>query len=118
MSNINKQKDLHAKLRANRTRSHVRGTAEMPRITVKRSSKHINVQLIDDTSGKTLAHASDKEIEKKGKPVEVAHEVGKVLAEKAKLKGITRAVFDKGPYRYHGRVAAVADGSREAGLKF
>lgn len=104
--------------RAHRTRSRIRGTAEMPRLTVKRSLKHIYAQLIDDTSGKTLAAASDKDVTSGGKPVEVAKEVGKTLAEKAKAAGVTKCVFDRGAYRYHGRVAALADGAREGGLSF
>lgn len=111
-----KQKRSHAALRARRTRSHVRGTPERPRLTVKRSLKHIYAQLIDDTSGKTLAAASDKLVAAKGKPLEIAKEVGKELAVKALAAGMTQAVFDRGAYRYHGRVAALADGAREGGL--
>ncbi len=111
-----KQKQTHAALRARRTRSHVRGTSARPRLSVKRSLKHIYAQLIDDTSGKTLAWASDKLVSTGGKPVEVAKEVGKQLAAKAVSAGVTQAVFDRGAYRYHGRVAALADGAREGGL--
>ncbi len=111
-----KQKRTHAALRARRTRSHIRGTSARPRLCVKRSLKHIYAQLIDDTSGKTLASASDKLVTAGGKPVEVAKEVGKQLAVKALAAGVTQAVFDRGAYRYHGRVAAVADGAREGGL--
>jgi large subunit ribosomal protein L18 len=113
-----KQKRVHAALRAQRTRSHLRGTNKRPRLSVKRSLKHIYAQLIDDTSGKTLVSASDKLISAKGKPVEVAKEVGKQLAAQAVSVGITQAVFDRGAYRYHGRVAALADGAREGGLIF
>lgn len=111
-----KQKRSHATLRAHRTRSHIRGTSARPRLTVKRSLKHIYAQLIDDTSGKTLAAASDKLVTAKGKPVEVAKEVGKQLAVNGLAAGVTEAVFDRGAYRYHGRVAAIADGAREGGL--
>lgn len=111
-----KQKRDHAALRAKRTRAHVRGTSARPRLSVKRSLKHIYAQLIDDHSGKTLASASDKTITTKGKPVEIAKEVGKQLAEKAVTAGVKEAVFDRGAYRYHGRVAAIADGAREGGL--
>lgn len=102
--------------RAMRTRSHIHGTAQYPRLSVKRSLRHIYVQLIDDDSGKTLAAASDKNIEIKGKPIEIAKEVGILIAKKADLIGIKKVIFDRGSYRFHGRVAAVADGARETGL--
>lgn len=110
------KKNKNAKRRAIRTRARLQGTAECPRISVKRSLKHIYVQLIDDTIGKTLAAVSDKDIEKKGTPLEVAQEVGKTIGKKALDLGINKAIFDRGSYRYHGRVAAVADGARESGL--
>lgn len=116
MSNILKAKKARQERRAHRTRAHVRGTATFPRLTVKRSSKHVYAQLIDDTVGRTLAAASDADVTLKGKPVEIAREVGKTLAKKAVTAGLTRAVFDRGSYRYHGRVAAIADGAREGGL--
>lgn len=105
-----------AKLRAKRTRARISGTKERPRLSVKRSLKHIYAQLIDDKNGITLVSASDKEITTKGKPVEIAKEVGKKLAEKAVATGLKEAVFDRGAYRYHGRVAALADGAREGGI--
>jgi large subunit ribosomal protein L18 len=110
-----------------RRRHHVRrnitGTAERPRLTVFRSSKHIYAQLIDDLSGVTLAAASSaaKEIRtdtKYGGNVKAAVVVGKKLAELAKNKGIQKAAFDRGHYRYHGRVKALADAAREGGLQF
>lgn len=110
----NKEKAVR---RAHRTRARIRGTAEMPRLTVKRSLKHFYAQLIDDTSGKTLAAASDKDVAA-GKPMDQAKEIGKKIAEKAKVAGVTKCVFDRGSYRYHGRVAALADGAREGGLSF
>ncbi|MBI5369584.1 50S ribosomal protein L18 [Candidatus Uhrbacteria bacterium] len=113
-----KHKRIQAARRAHRTRALLHGTADCPRLTVKRSLKHIYAQLIDDDKGRTLAAASDKGVSAKGKPVEVAKEVGKQLAEKAKSAGLTKAVFDRGAYRYHGRVAALADGAREGGLIF
>ncbi|MBI4437883.1 50S ribosomal protein L18 [Candidatus Uhrbacteria bacterium] len=116
MSGATKQKRQHAALRAHRTRSRIRGTAACPRLSVKRSLKHIYAQLIDDARGVTLVSASDTAVEAKGRPVEVAHAVGKRLAEKAVAAGMTQAVFDRGSYRYHGRVAAIADGAREGGL--
>ncbi|MBY0526737.1 MAG: 50S ribosomal protein L18 [Gemmataceae bacterium] len=110
-----------------RRRHHVRrgitGTAERPRLTVFRSSKHIYAQLIDDLSGATLAAASSaaKDV-KSGTPyggnVNAAKAVGKRLAEAAKEKGILKAAFDRGHYRYHGRVKALADAAREGGLQF
>ncbi len=104
------------KRRAHRTRARLHGTAERPRLTVKRSLRHVYAQLINDDIGKTIASASDKDISEKGKPVEVAKAVGLLLANKAKEASVTVAVFDRGSYRYHGRVAAIADGAREGGL--
>jgi len=109
-----------------RRRRHVRrgmvGTAERPRLSVFRSSKHIYAQLIDDLSGTTLAAASSKAPGEDGKAyggnVKAATEVGKKLAETAKAKGIGKAAFDRGHYRYHGRVKALADGARAGGLQF
>src|SRR6202023_1955117 len=110
-----------------RRRQHVRrnitGTAERPRLTVFRSSKHIYAQLIDDLTGVTLAAASSvvKDV-KAGTPyggnIKAAKAVGKKLAEVAKERGIAKAAFDRGHYRYHGRVKALADAAREAGLQF
>ena len=111
-----KQKRTLAARRAHRTRVHIRGTAARPRLSVKRSLKHIYAQLIDDVSGKTLASASDKLVGSTGLPVEVAKEVGKQLAVAATKAGIVEVVFDRGAYRYHGRIAALADGAREGGL--
>jgi large subunit ribosomal protein L18 len=102
--------------RAKRTRANIHGTAERPRLSVKRSLKHTYVQLINDDEGKTLAAVSDKDVQTKGKPVEVAKEIGSLIAKKAESLGIKSAIFDRGPYRYHGRVAAIAEGAREAGL--
>lgn len=118
MTGATKQKRKHAALRAHRTRSRIRGTAACPRLSVKRSLKHIYAQLIDDERGVTLASASDTTVKAEGKPVEVAVVVGKSLAEKAVANGVTQAVFDRGAYRYHGRIAALADGARAGGLTF
>jgi large subunit ribosomal protein L18 len=110
-----------------RRRHHVRknmtGTAERPRLTVFRSSKHIYAQLIDDLRGVTLAAASSRveDVHKDlpyGGNIKAAKAVGKKLAEAAKEKGITRAAFDRGHYRYHGRIKALADAARESGLQF
>ena len=111
---IKKQKN--ALRRAARTRSRIHGTIHYPRLCVKRSLKHIYVQLIDDDAGRTLASVSDKNVEKKGKPLDIAKEVGVLLAKKADSIGIKKAVFDRGAYRFHGRVAAIAEGARETGL--
>ena len=104
-------------------RSTVVGTAERPRLTVFRSSKHIYAQLVDDHAGQTLAAAGSnvKEVKQAvpyGGNVKAAKAVGKALAELAKGKGITKAAFDRGHYRYHGRIKALADAAREGGLKF
>lgn len=113
-----KDKQARADRRAKRTRARVRGSALRPRLTVKRSLKHIYAQLIDDAAGKTLAAASDAMVKADGKPLAIAKLVGAALAEKAKAAGIVAVVFDRGSYRYHGRIAALADGAREGGLQF
>jgi large subunit ribosomal protein L18 len=105
-----------------RIRKKVKGTAERPRLNVYRSVNHIYVQLIDDLAGKTLI-ASSSAVGKKGQRktggnVAAAKEIGKAIAEKAKAKGISKVVFDRGGYLYHGRVKALADAAREAGLQF
>ena len=109
--------------RANRVRKKIFGTAESPRLTVYRSLKNVYVQLIDDTTGVSLVGvcSSIKEIQEQkivGGKTGVAKVTGKMVAEKAKEKGITRAVFDRNGYIYHGRVKAVAEGAREGGLEF
>ncbi|MGB0838089.1 MAG: 50S ribosomal protein L18 [Flavobacteriaceae bacterium] len=103
-----------------RIRKIVNGTAERPRLSVFRSNKDIYVQLVDDLNGKTLVSCSsrDKDIDAKGSKIEVATLVGKSVAEKAVSAGITDATFDRNGYLYHGRIKALADGAREAGLKF
>ena len=104
-----------------RVRKNVSGTAERPRLVVFRSLKHIYAQLVNDDQGVTLLGASDLSegmtVEGKGK-VARGKAVGKLLAGKAKAAGVTRVVFDRAGYRYHGRVQAVADGAREGGLEF
>ncbi len=116
MRNPVEKKRAHARLRAARTRARLHGTAQAPRLSVKRSLKHIYAQLIDDDAGKTLAAASDKDVQTKAAPLKVAREVGTIIGTKASALGITKTVFDRGSYRYHGRIAALADGAREAGL--
>lgn len=103
-----------------RVRAKISGTAACPRLNVFRSAKHIYAQLIDDTKGVTLASASslEKGFSANGGNCDGAYEVGKLIAERAKEKGITEAVFDRAGYLYHGRVAKLADGAREGGLDF
>jgi large subunit ribosomal protein L18 len=100
-----------------RVRNKITGTPERPRLVVFRSLKHIYAQLVDDTASRTIATVSDLSIEQ-GKKAERASEVGKLIADRAKEAGITRVVFDRAGYRYHGRIKAVADGARKGGLEF
>ena len=112
-------KASHRDRRHRRVRKKVSGTAERPRLAVFRSSKHIYVQAIDDLAGRTLASASTMEADVRGgatATVDAAKQVGKLIGERVKAAGITAVVFDRGGFKYHGRVAAVADGAREAGL--
>ena len=106
-----------------RVRKQISGTSERPRLSVYRSSKNIYVQFIDDVNGVTLASASTLEASVKSEvagknKTDAAKIVGKIAAERAKEKGIETVVFDRGGYNYTGRVASLADGAREAGLKF
>jgi large subunit ribosomal protein L18 len=103
-----------------RIRRKLAGTAERPRLAVFRSVAHIYVQLIDDAKGVTLVSASsvDKGAKTNGGNVAAAKTIGKLLAERAKEKGIVKVVFDRGGYQYHGRVKALADAARAAGLEF
>ena len=118
MKNLQKEKQAKEKRRAERTRANIEGTAKQPRLSVFRSSKHISAQLIDDTTNKTLLAASDNEIKEKGKKLEQANAVGKLIAKKAQEKKIETVVFDRGSKKFHGRIKALAEGAREAGLKF
>jgi large subunit ribosomal protein L18 len=105
--------------RRRRVRAKVRGTAERPRISVFRSNRGIFAQLIDDDSGRTLAAVNWTEPELRSlKRMEQANKAGAVLAERAKAAGVEAVVFDRGGYQYHGRVKALAEGAREAGLTF
>ena len=106
------------KQRIRRVRASISGTASEPRLAVHRSNKHINLQLIDDESGKTLLSATTKELKTSKKTkMEEAAAVGELLAKKAKEAKITSAKFDRRFYKYHGRVKAVAEGARNGGLK-
>ncbi len=100
-----------------RVRSKVSGTESRPRLNVFRSNKAIYTQIIDDTTGKTIVSASSLELKLKGNNIEVCQKVGEELGKRAKDKGITEVVFDRGGYLYHGKVKQVADSAREAGLK-
>ena len=106
--------------RHQRIRNKISGTAERPRLSVFRSEKHIYAQIIDDTSGRTLAAASslEKGFEGSGSNKAGADSVGRLIAERALKKGIENVVFDRGGYIYHGRVQSLAEGAREGGLKF
>ncbi len=106
-----------------RVRQKVRGAAERPRLAVYKSGRHIYAQVVDDGRGATLAHASslDPGLRKeagKGGSREAAGKVGALVAERAKKAGVTKVVFDRGGYRYHGRVKALADAARSGGLEF
>ncbi len=116
-----KQKQEARRRRHRRVRKLVRGTAERPRLAVHRSNRHITAQVIDDVAGRTLAAASTVEPELRSSPTgnkEAAAKVGRLVAERARAAGVTKVVFDRGGFLYHGRVAAVADAAREAGLEF
>ncbi|MGY1721748.1 50S ribosomal protein L18 [Blastococcus sp. SYSU DS0533] len=107
--------------RHNRLRKRVSGTPERPRLVVKRSSRHIHVQVVDDTVGRTVVSASTMDAGLRGAEGDksaLARQVGALVAERAKAAGITAVVFDRGGNRYAGRIAALADGAREGGLDF
>lgn len=121
---ITKEDKNKARLKRHlRVRRKISGTTERPRLNIFRSSKHMYAQLIDDVKGITLAAAStqDKELRSEitnGGNVEAAAKVGQLIAKRAKEQGINKVVFDRGGYLYHGRVQALADAAREAGLEF
>jgi large subunit ribosomal protein L18 len=116
----NKQKVINQKLQRRhvRVRAKVQGDLERPRLSVFRSAKHLYLQIINDETGKTLVYAKDQEIKAKVKPVEIAMQLGELLAKKAIAMKITKVVFDRGIYQYHGRIKAVAEGARKGGLEF
>lgn len=124
-SKLKKSRRLQRQRRHFRVRNKVEGSAERPRLVVFRSLKNIEGQLVDDGAGRTLvgmstlaAEMKDFAAEGKNRRVEQAFVAGKLLAERAKSQGIESVVFDRGGYRYHGRVKAFADGAREGGLQF
>ncbi|MCC7053961.1 MAG: 50S ribosomal protein L18 [Gemmatimonadaceae bacterium] len=110
------RQDLRAR-RHLRVRKNVAGTPERPRLVVYRSLKHITAQIVDDTTGRTLMTVTSNALTE-GKKSEKSVQVGKMIAEKAKAAGVSKVVFDRAGYKYHGRVKAVADGAREGGLEF
>jgi len=116
-------KDLHRRRVHQRVRTRVEGTPDRPRLCVYRSIGHIYAQVIDDRSGQTLVSASSLDAETKkglkgGGNIAAAKVIGKIVAERAKAAGLKLVVFDRGGYKYHGRVKALADAAREAGLQF
>ncbi|WP_370246546.1 50S ribosomal protein L18 [Nocardioides sp.] len=123
---LKQQKHASARLRSRlkrqmRGRKKINGTAERPRLVVTRSSKHITVQVVDDSVGKTLASASSMEADLRalaGDKTAKATRVGELVAERAKAKGVESVVFDRAGNKYHGRIAALADGARSGGLSF
>jgi large subunit ribosomal protein L18 len=107
--------------RHRRVRKKIHGTAERPRLAVHRSNRHVVAQVIDDDAGRTLAAASSTESELRnagGATVDAAGRVGSLVADRAKAAGITKVVFDRGGFLFHGRIAALAAAAREAGLEF
>jgi large subunit ribosomal protein L18 len=115
------QKVQSRRRRHQRVRKHVRGTESRPRLAVFRSTRHVYAQVIDDVHGRTLVAASTMEPEVRASAtanVDAARAVGQRVGERAKAAGVTQVVFDRGGFRYHGRVAAVADGARASGLEF
>ena len=120
MSAPGRERALRQK-RHRRVRRHLAGTTERPRLAVFRSSRHMVAQVIDDSSGRTIAAASTVEPTLRSGATgnkQAAAAVGKLVAERARAAGVSRVVFDRGGFLYHGRVAAVADAAREAGLEF
>lgn len=125
MADKNTDKNKRLLRRKHHVRASVSGTAERPRLAVFRSEKHIYAQVIDDLAGRTLVSASSNSPELRGEGakssganVQAARKVGKAIAEKAKAAGVLKVAFDRGGRRYHGRVKALADAAREAGLQF
>jgi len=123
MSTIHKVKLVRQKRRKARMKGLVRGTSERPRLRVFRSIKNIYAQIIDDTTGTTLVSASSSEkafraSAKHGGNISAATQIGKEIAQRAAAKGITQIAFDRGGYKYHGRIKALAQAARDGGLKF
>ncbi len=111
------QKRAHRETRRKRVRRKISGTAERPRLSVYRSNVHIYAQLVDDDEGRTLVAADSREIGESENRKEAARKVGELIAKKASGAGVETVIFDRGGNRYHGRIAALAEGAREGGLK-
>lgn len=111
------QKRAHRETRRKRVRRKISGTAERPRLSVYRSNVHIYAQLVDDDEGRTLAAADSREIGESENRKDAARKVGELIARKASDAGVDTVVFDRGGNRYHGRIAALAEGARDGGLK-
>ena len=118
MKNTEKIKRENRIKRRRKVRAKIFGSAKVPRLSLYRSNKGLFIQLIDDGKSFTLTSVNDKEIKNGENKTDAAKEAGKLIAEKAKKAGIKKVVFDRGGYKYHGRVKAVADGAREGGLEF
>ena len=118
MSRRTLNKVTRLKRRRNHIRNHLSGTPERPRLTVRRSLKHVYAQVIDDTTGRTLAQASSLKLDGAGGNTEAAKAVGKALAEQAREHNITKVCFDRNGRKYHGRLKALAEAAREQGLEF
>ena len=120
MSNRNRaqQREQVRKRRHHRIRRTIMGTPERPRLVVHRSLKHIQAQVVDDVAGRTLLGVSSEALGAEGSKVEQARETGAKVAELAREQGVEKVVFDRGGYRYHGRVKALAEAAREGGLEF
>lgn len=117
MSKLQQRQQHNARQRARRVRAKISGTARRPRLSVFKSNRSVYLQLIDDIAGRTLASVAMKELGAKGTKTDLAQAAGALLAKKAKDLKIERAVFDRGGNQYHGRVKAVAEAAREAGLQ-
>ena len=117
MAKVSHEKVLLAR-RKRHVRKQISGVPDRPRVTVYRSLKHIYAQVVDDTTGRTVASASSRGLDVSGGNIEGAKQVGKALAEHAKAAGVTRVCFDRNGRLFHGRVKALADAAREAGLEF
>ncbi|HEV7278705.1 MAG TPA: 50S ribosomal protein L18 [Pirellulaceae bacterium] len=122
MANKNKYLSAQRTRRRHRVRNRMQGTPERPRLTVFRSLQHISVQLVDDLSGRTIAAAGTYEAGGRGEGPngnkDAAARIGQLIAERAKQAGVTKIAFDRGHYKYHGRVAALAEAARQGGLEF
>lgn len=115
---MNLQKKNLARRERRKARINIKGTLERPRLSVFRSLQGVSAQIIDDKKGVTLVSAVFKDIKDKKNKTDLAHAVGKLLAERAATKNIKKVIFDRAGYQYHGRVKALADGAREGGLEF